>query len=152
MYTFFYKKALVLFVECFLIIWIFITVISLIFGDFTHYLLLLLLFGLVILQYILIIGTISMLFSNILLSIGISIVFWIGSIILVAVNKSIFGIIAPFEASNTMYHTVNKILQNDIQFLSSHDVITLVIFFVALFIINFILLTLAKKRWLRLGL
>ncbi|MCY1585415.1 peptide ABC transporter permease [Staphylococcus pettenkoferi] len=151
-YTFFYKKALVLFVECFLIIWIFITVISLIFGDFTHYLLLLLLFGLVILQYILIIGTISMLFSNILLSIGISIVFWIGSIILVAVNKSIFGIIAPFEASNTMYHTVNKILQNDIQFLSSHDVITLVIFFVALFIINFILLTLAKKRWLRLGL
>ena len=151
-YTFFYKKALVLFVECFLIIWIFITVISLIFGDFTHYLLLLLLFGLVILQYILIIGTISVLFSNILLSIGISIVFWIGSIILVAVNKSIFGIIAPFEASNTMYHTVNKILQNDIQFLSSHDVITLVIFFVALFIINFILLTLAKKRWLRLGL
>lgn len=151
-YTFFYKKALVLFVECFLIIWIFITVISLIFGDFTHYLLLLLLFGLVILQYILIIGTISMLFSNILLSIGISIVFWIGSIILVAVNKSIFGIIAPFEASNTMYNTVNKMLQNDTQFLSSHDVITLVIFFVALFIINFIVLTLAKKRWLRLGL
>ncbi|MBX8993154.1 MULTISPECIES: peptide ABC transporter permease [Staphylococcus] len=151
-YTFFYKKALVLFVECFLIIWIFITVISLIFGDFTHYLLLLLLFGLVILQYILIIGTISMLFSNILLSIGISIVFWIGSIILVAVNKSIFGIIAPFEASNTMYNRVNKILQNDTQFLSSHNVITLVIFFVALFIINFIVLTLAKKRWLRLGL
>ncbi|CAM3115518.1 peptide ABC transporter permease [Staphylococcus argensis] len=151
-YTFFYKKALVLFIECFLIIWIFITVISLIFGDFTHYLLLLLLFGLVILQYILIIGTISMLFSNILLSIGISIVYWIGSIILVAVNKSIFGIIAPFEASNTMYNTVNKILQNDAQFLSSHDVITLVIFFVALFIINFIVLTLAKKRWLRLGL
>ncbi len=45
---------------------------------------------------------------NILISLGISIVYWIGSVILVAINKNIFGIVAPFEASNTMYRAVEK--------------------------------------------
>ena len=75
---------------------------------FSHYLLLIILFSLVILQYILVVGTISMVSPNILISLGISIVYWIGSVILVAINKNIFGIVAPFEASNTMYRAVEK--------------------------------------------
>lgn len=102
-FSFFYKKALVLFVECFIFIFLGITIISLVFSNFSHYLLLLILFSLVILQYILIVGTISLISPNVLVSIGISIIYWIGSIILVAINKNVFGVIAPFEASNSMY-------------------------------------------------
>lgn len=150
-FSFFYKKAAVLFLEslCFIIIGI--TVISFIFSNFSHYILLIILFSLVILQYILIVGTISILSPNILISIGLSIIYWIGSIILVAINKSLFGILAPFEASNSMYATIESILNNKTKFINSHDVVTIIIFFIMIFLVNFIVLMLAKKRWLKLG-
>lgn len=91
-FSFFYKKALVLFVECFIFIFLGITIISLVFSNFSHYLLLLILFSLVILQYILIVGTISLISPNVLVSIGISIIYWIGSIILVAINKNVLAL------------------------------------------------------------
>lgn len=150
-FSFFYKKVTVLFLECFVFIFLGITIISLIFSNYSHYLLLLILFSLVILQYILIVGTISIISPNILVSIGISIIYWIGSIILVAINKSIFGIIAPFEASNSMYKSIEKILNNKTNIITSHDMWTIFLFFVIILFINFIILILAKKRWLRLG-
>ena len=140
-----------LFLECFVFIFLGITIISLIFSNYSHYLLLLILFSLVILQYILIVGTISIISPNILVSIGISIIYWIGSIILVAINKSIFGIIAPFEASNSMYKSIEKILNNKTNIITSHDMWTIFLFFVIILFINFIILIFAKKRWLRLG-
>jgi len=73
----FYKKVAVLFFECFIFIFLGITIISLIFSNYSHYLLLLILFSLVILQYILIVGTISLISPNVLVSIGISIIYWI---------------------------------------------------------------------------
>ena len=91
-FSFFYKKALVLFVECFIFIFLGITIISLVFSNFSHYLLLLILFSLVILQYILIVGTISLISPNVVVSIGISIIYWIGSIILVAINKNVLAL------------------------------------------------------------
>ncbi len=54
---------------------------------------------------------------NILISLGISIVYWIGSVILVAINKNIFGIVAPFEVKHTMYRAVEKILNNESTFI-----------------------------------
>ncbi|EHR85650.1 peptide ABC transporter permease [Staphylococcus epidermidis] len=150
-FSFFYKKVTVLFLECFVFIFLGITIISLIFSNYSHYLLLLILFSLVILQYILIVGTISIISPNILVSIGISIIYWIGSIILVAINKSIFGIIAPFEASNSMYKSIEKILNNKTNIITSHDMWTIFLFFVIILFINFIILIFAKKRWLRLG-
>lgn len=101
-FKFFYKKAAILFIESLIFLTIGLTIISAVFSNFSHFLLLLTLFSLVLLQYILIIGTISVLSPNVLISIGISIIYWIGSIILVAINKTIFGIIAPFEASNNI--------------------------------------------------
>lgn len=125
--------------------------ISILFSNFSHYLLLLILFSLVILQYILIIGTISIISPNVLISIGLSIVYWIASIILVAIDKSKFGLIAPFEASNSMYMYIEDILNNKISVIPSHDILTILIFFILLFIINFVILLLSKKRWLKLG-
>lgn len=150
-FSFFYKKVLVLFVECFIFTFLGITIISLIFSNFSHYLLLLILFSLVILQYILIVGTISLISPNVLVSIGISIIYWIGSIILVAINKNIFGVIAPFEASNSMYMSIEKILNNKMNMINSHDMWTIILFFVIIFIVNFIILISSKNRWLKLG-
>lgn len=150
-FSFFYKKALVLFVECFIFIFLGITIISLVFSNFSHYLLLLILFSLVILQYILIVGTISLISPNFLVSIGISIIYWIGSIILVAINKNVFGVIAPFEASNSMYMSIEKILNNKMNMINSHDVWTIILFFFIIFIVNFIILISSKNRWLKLG-
>lgn len=125
--------------------------ISILFSNFSHYLLLLILFSLVILQYILIIGTISIISPNVLISIGLSIVYWIASIILVDIDKSKFGLIAPFESSNSMYMYIEDILNNKISVIPSHDILTILIFFILLFIINFVILLLSKKRWLKLG-
>ncbi|MCG1646498.1 peptide ABC transporter permease [Staphylococcus epidermidis] len=150
-FSFFYKKVLVLFVECFIFIFLGITIISLVFSNFSHYLLLLILFSLVILQYILIVGTISLISPNVLISIGISIIYWIGSIILVAINKNVFGVIAPFEASNSMYMSIEKILNNKMSMINSHDVWTIILFFFIIFIVNFIILISSKNRWLKLG-
>ncbi|MCG2385253.1 peptide ABC transporter permease [Staphylococcus epidermidis] len=150
-FSFFYKKVLVLFVECFIFIFLGITIISLVFSNFSHYLLLLILFSLVILQYILIVGTISLISPNVLVSISISIIYWIGSIILVAINKNVFGVIAPFEASNSMYMSIEKILNNKMNMINSHDVWTIILFFFIIFIVNFIILISSKNRWLKLG-
>lgn len=150
-FSFFYKKVAILFIECFLFIVLGLTLISILFSNFSHYFLLLILFSLVILQYILIIGTISIVSPNVLISIGLSIVYWIGSIILVAINKNRFGLIAPFEASNSMYMSIEDILNNKIALIPSHNILTIVLFFILLFIINFVILLLSKKRWLKLG-
>lgn len=151
-FKFFYKKAAILFIESLIFLTIGLTIISAVFSNFSHFLLLLTLFSLVLLQYILIIGTISVLSPNVLISIGISIVYWIGSIILVAINKTIFGIIAPFEASNNIYPLVEQVLNGNKAFLPANQILTIFIFFLILFVINFILLIFAKKRWLKLGL
>ncbi|MFQ3800845.1 peptide ABC transporter permease [Staphylococcus equorum] len=151
-FKFFYKKAAILFIESLIFLTIGLTIISAVFSNFSHFLLLLTLFSLVLLQYILIIGTISVLSPNVLISIGISIIYWIGSIILVAINKTIFGIIAPFEASNNIYPLVEQVLNGNKAFLPANQILTIFIFFLILFVINFILLIFAKKRWLKLGL
>lgn len=151
-FKFFYKKAAILFIESFVFLTIGLTIISVVFSNFSHFLLLLTLFSLVLLQYILIIGTISVLSPNVLISIGISIIYWIASIILVAVNKTIFGIIAPFEASNSIYPLVEQVLNGNKAFLPANQILTIFIFFLILFVVNFMLLIFAKKRWLKLGL
>lgn len=150
-YTFFYKKITILFIECFVFITLGLVIISLMFNDFSHFALLLFLFSAVILQYILIIGTISMLCPNILISIGASIVYWITSIILVAVSNKTFGFIAPFEAGNTMYPRIEKVLQTDGLTLGINDTLNIVFYLVSIIIINIIILSFSRTRWIKMG-
>ncbi|MEC1620863.1 peptide ABC transporter permease [Bacillus mojavensis] len=150
-YTFFYKKIAVLFLECFAFIALGLLIISLMYHNFSHFGLLLFLFSAVILQYILIIGTISMLCSNILTSIGVSIVYWITSVILVAISNKTFGFIAPFEAGNTMYHRIESVLQSDHMTLGNHDILYIILYLVSIMIINAIILRFSKTRWIKMG-
>ncbi|WP_412518554.1 peptide ABC transporter permease [Staphylococcus simulans] len=151
-FTFFYKKMLVIFLECFVFVVIGITVTSLLFNNFSHYFFLITMFSLLILQYILIIGTISILISNILTSVITSLIYWVVSIVLVILNPTIFGILAPFEASNVMYPNVDTTLNGDTLALTTYDITLLVVYFPLLFAINFVVLFFARKRWLQLGL
>ncbi|WP_413286786.1 peptide ABC transporter permease [Bacillus mojavensis] len=150
-FTFFYKKIAVLFLECFAFIALGLLIISLMYHDFSHFALLLFLFSAVILQYILIIGTISMLCSNILTSIGVSIVYWITSVILVAISNETFGFIAPFEAGNTMYHRIENVLQSDHMTLGNHDILYIILYLISIMIINVIVLRFSKTRWVKMG-
>lgn len=150
-YSFFYKKIAVLFIECFAFIALGIFIISLIYHNFSHFTLLLFLFSAVILQYILIIGTISTLCPSILISIGVSIVYWITSVILVAVSTKVFGFIAPFEAGNTMYSRIDKVLQSDSMTLDGSDILFIIFYLISIIIINIIILTFSKKRWIKMG-
>ncbi|PSA90167.1 peptide ABC transporter permease [Bacillus atrophaeus] len=150
-YTFFYKKIAVLFLECFAFIALSLLIISLMYHDFSHFTLMLFLFSAVILQYILIIGTISMLCSNILTSLGISIVYWITSVILVAISNKTFGFIAPFEAGNTMYHRIERVLQSDHMTLGINDILYIFIYLISIIIINVIILRFSKTRWIKMG-
>ncbi|MCI1575984.1 MAG: peptide ABC transporter permease [Weizmannia coagulans] len=150
-FTFFYKKVAVLFMECFVFILLGLFLISIIYHNFSHFTLLLFLFSAVVFQYIVIIGTLSILSPNILISIGISIVYWITSVILVAISTKIFGFIAPFEAGNTMYARIDKVLQRDNMTLDTKDIWSIVIYLASIVIINIIILSLSKKRWIKLG-
>ncbi|MCY8095574.1 peptide ABC transporter permease [Bacillus atrophaeus] len=150
-YTFFYKKIAVLFLECFAFIALSLLIISLMYHDFSHFTLMLFLFSAVILQYILIIGTISILSSNILTSIGVSIVYWITSVILVAISNKTFGFIAPFEAGNTMYHRIERVLQSDHMTLGINDILYIFIYLISIIIINVIILRFSKTRWIKMG-
>jgi putative peptide transport system permease protein len=150
-YTFFYKKIFVIFIECFAFIALGLLIISFVYSDFSHFALLLFLFSAVLLQYVLIIGTISIVCSNILISIGVSIVYWITSVILVAINKDIFGFVAPFEASNSLYPRIEKVLQSDNMTLGGYDILTVVMYIISIIIINVIILSLSRNRWLKMG-
>ena len=86
-----------------------------------------------------------------MISIGISIVYWITSVILVAISTKIFGFIAPFEAGNTMYARIDKVLQRDNMTLDTKDIWSIVIYLASIVIINIIILSLSKKRWIKLG-
>ncbi|MHD0396657.1 peptide ABC transporter permease [Staphylococcus simulans] len=151
-FTFFYKKILVIFLECFVFLCIGITAISLMFNNFSHYFFLIIMFSLTILQYILIIGTISILISRIGISVIISLIYWIISVVLVNLNPMVFGVLAPFEASNVMYPRVEATLNGEALALTSYDITLLIVYFLLLFTINVIVLFFARKRWLRLGL
>lgn len=137
--------------ECFVFILLGLFLISIIYHNFSHFTLLLFLFSAVVFQYIVIIGTFSILSPNILISIGISIVYWITSVILVAISTKIFGFIAPFEAGNTMYARIDKVLQRDNMTLDTKDIWSIVIYLASIVIINIIILSLSKKRWIKLG-
>ncbi|MCD0049721.1 ABC transporter permease, partial [Streptococcus agalactiae] len=84
---YFYTKLLVLFSEFFIAIIVCNILASLLWGySLFYFLTTTILFSLVVLQYLLVVSTISILFSNMLVSIGVTIFYWITSIILVAIG------------------------------------------------------------------
>jgi len=149
-FSFFYEKVTILFMEAFLTIFILLISISLFYGDFTNFFTSLFLYSAVILQYILIIGIIALFSKNILISIGISIVYWITSVILVAISKKL-SFFAPFDASNNLYRIIEKTYMSDSSIIGNGVIVPIIVYIFILIIIQVLLMSIFKKRWLILG-
>lgn len=147
---FYLNKIFVLICESFFILLSFLLIVSLIYGDFSLLFLMLFLLTFVMIQYILIIGLISMLSTNILISIGFSIFYWILSVVLVSLSDK-FRYIAIFDASNELYDHVAKTIKRGEIFISMSDLMVILTFIIIIFLISVMVAKFMNKRWLKLG-
>ena len=148
---YFYSKILVLLVEFIVSLVICQLVVSLLLGyssTLTWESFFLYLF--VILQYLLIISTCSILLANLLMAIGASLFYWIATIILVNIG-GIFKWLAPFDASNSLYSLVEKSFDHN-SWLHNSAIFPLFIYLIVLAVISLGLLLISRKRWLINGL
>lgn len=115
-----------------------------------YFILSLLMFSLILLQYILIISTISLIFSNLLMALGVSLFYWILSIVLVAVGGG-FKFVAIFDASNSLYDIVEKIFSKG-ELIQRHDFIIVIPYILILIFLSLCVGVISNKKWLRNGL
>lgn len=82
-------------------------IVGALFGSFEYFLPCLLLYTVVVFQYFIVVGAISLIFKSLLMSLGISIIYWISSIVIVSFG-GICKYFAVFDASNSLYNYVEK--------------------------------------------
>ncbi|WP_348921458.1 peptide ABC transporter permease [Enterococcus rotai] len=148
--TFYTKKVLTLVIETLGIIFSILLIISVFFGEFSVFLQMFFLFSMVAIQYILIVALISLLMTNILLSIGFSLLYWIITVVFVSIG-GMLRFFAIFDASNELYGKVGVFLESSNIFLSVEDNLLVFIYILAIIIISMIIAKLNNKRWLELG-
>lgn len=143
----FINKSLVLWVEAIFSIILLNFIVSILYNNFSYFLFSVCYFCLVIAQYILIIGLLSMCFSNILVAYGVSLIYWISSIMLSAISNS-FSFLAIYDASNPLYGAVENYFKkgNFDKMLLLPIPVTII-----LFIITLLISKLINKRWTSLG-
>ncbi|MNJ52386.1 putative peptide export permease protein YydJ [compost metagenome] len=108
------------------------------------------LFSAVVTQYIIIVGTISFLATNILASIGLSIFYWITTVILVSSSEQL-KYFAIFDASNFLYAHVDKVLIDGESFISLSNSLTVISYIGILLSLSIVICRVMNKRWLKLG-
>ena len=145
---FFLNKVIILFLESVIFVSIYTFGVSIFYKDFSKSLFFILIISIIILQYILIIGFISMLFSNILFSLAISILYWITSIILVQMG-GIFKYIALFDASNSLYNKVSTFFNTG--YFPISDVFIISLFIITFFVTTVVFSKIIQNRWLKIG-
>lgn len=149
-FTFYGKKVLTLVIETVGIIFSILLIISIVFRDFSAFFQMFFLFSMVAIQYILIVALISLLMTNILLSIGFSLLYWITTVVFVSIG-GIFRYFAIFDASNNLYGKVGLFLENSNVFLDSKENLTVFLYVSVIAIISIVIAKLNNKRWLELG-
>lgn len=149
-YQYFFSKVLVLILEAIVCIFIGLVVVSLIYGDFSELFTYFYFMTLVTIQNILIVGIISTLFSSLILSIGISIAYWIFGILVSAFSPSL-SFFAPFDASNDISYNLSKLSGLNHGAINQSIYSQGAIYIVGLAIICAVILFLAQKRWVKLG-
>lgn len=147
---FYFRKILVLIVEESLSILCWLGVISIIYHDFSMFGITFVLFNVIVLQYFMISGVFSFLFNNLLVSIGLSIFFWITTIVMVSIG-GVLKYAAVFDASNDMYWEIEKILSGTSAMLSMKSLQGIFIEITLLIIVNMMAVILSGKRWIKLG-
>lgn len=144
------SKLFVVLVEEIISLLVYLVIISTLFKSTEFYFDFLLLFTGVVFQYFMITGIISMLFENMLISIGISILYWLVSVIFVTFG-GIWKNFAVFDASNDLYVQINRYLVNDISVIPMENIRTILVELIALFCITILIASLINSRWKKIG-
>jgi len=147
---FFLNKIYVLIVESVLLVMIMLTIVSVVYQNFSLFPLMMFLLTTVVAQYIIIIGLISFLSRNILLSIGLSIAYWILTYVLVS-NSSSLSFLAIFDASNKLYAHIDHVFKTGNDFISSSNSLLIISYIGCLLLLSIVISTLTNRRWLKLG-
>ncbi|BAK20911.1 ABC transporter permease [Melissococcus plutonius] len=147
-FNFYLFKVILLFLEITFSLFVCLGTVSIFYDNYQPFIPNVLLFSAVSFQYIIIISIISFLFSNVLISLGVSIIYWLTSMIFVSFG-SFFKYIALFDASNFLYPQIDRFFKTGI--LSLDNIVTILIFLVSIFLISFFILFLSRKRWEKLG-
>ncbi|EHS1940394.1 hypothetical protein KVJ43_001248 [Enterococcus faecalis] len=101
-------------------------------------------------QYILIVALISFLSANVLLSIGFSILYWITTVLFVAIG-GFLRFFAIFDASNELYLNVQNFLEGSENSISFDHNLLIILYIIVLTVIALAIARINNKRWLRLG-
>lgn len=108
------------------------------------------LFLVIIFQYFVIVGAFSLLISNMIIAVGISLFYWIFTVSMLAVDKS-FNYLAIYDASGTLYKVINKCYYYG-RIISTSSFRIVPIYTIVLIIIACSIISLTNKRWLKNGL
>ena len=139
--TFYIKKVLTLTVETLGSILVLLFIVSFIFMDFSVILQMFFLLSMISIQYILIVALISFLSANVLLSIGFSILYWITTVLFVAIGGF----------SNELYLNVQNFLEGSENSISFDHNLLIILYIIVLTVIALAIARVNNKRWLRLG-
>ncbi|NST12720.1 peptide ABC transporter permease [Enterococcus faecalis] len=148
--TFYIKKVLTLTVETLGSILVLLFIVSFIFMDFSVILQMFFLLSMISIQYILIVALISFLSANVLLSIGFSILYWITTVLFVAIG-GFLRFFAIFDASNELYLNVQNFLEGSENSISFDHNLLIILYIIVLTVIALAIARVNIKRWLRLG-
>jgi putative peptide transport system permease protein len=148
--TYFWHKIVILLLELGVFLGIGTVITSLFYGNFTHSIQMWLLFMSVFVQYFVIVGMFSILFSNLLASLGVSILYWITGIVLISFSFPLSSI-AFFDSSNHFYKKVFHFFEGNRLFLEGKEQLSLLCFLVILSILASVIVYKFDKRWLIQG-
>lgn len=143
-------KISILFIEEIICIVVGLLAVGVLFKSFEYFLFCFLLYTAVVFQYFIVVGAISLIFKSLLISLGASIIYWIGSIVIVSFG-GICKCFATFDASNTLYNHVEKYFSQGIS-VPVVEFTVPVIGFGFLFIIALIIILCTSKNWIKKGL
>ncbi len=147
---YFIVKVLILLIEESFCIVSGLIIVGIVFNSFEYFFTTFLLYTLIVLQYFVIVGTISIIFGNILSSLGVSIAYWIGSIIVVSLG-GICKYAAVFDASNSFYGYVENYFSRKMPF-PVNELKTLLIGIGTMIIVAFAIVQASSKSWVKRGL
>lgn len=125
-------------------------IVGALFGSFEYFWPCLLLYTVVVFQYFIVVGAISLIFKSLLISLGISIIYWISSIVIVSFG-GICKYFAVFDASNSLYNYIEKYFSHGVSVPVS-EFTDSIIEFGLLIIAALIIIFSTSKNWIKKGL
>lgn len=147
---FYLMKVAILLIEEFACIFVDLIIVSILLGTWRYFTVSLGLFSIVVFQYFIIVGAISLIFRSTLVSLGVSIIYWILSIVLSSFG-GVLKYFSSFDASNTLYRFVENYFRNDDKIPISALVDGMMEYGILLAVVTIIILCISPK-WVRKGL